>query len=60
MHLCDIDIPNGVTFIESKLSNPGNKLGIFCIGDVKVGLGICYDLRFEELAKVYRMRGNVR
>lgn len=57
MHLFDIDIPGGITFKESDVLSPGNELAMFEIDRVKVGLGICYDLRFEELAKLYRLKG---
>lgn len=57
MHLFDIDIPGGITFKESDVLSPGNELAMFEIDGVKVGLGICYDLRFEELAKLYRVKG---
>lgn len=54
MHLFDIDIPGKITFKESDVLSPGNSLGTFKIGECKIGIGICYDLRFEELAKLYR------
>ncbi|XP_056631941.1 omega-amidase NIT2 isoform X2 [Diorhabda carinulata] len=57
MHLFDIDIPGKVTFKESDILSPGNEFTTFNIDDIKVGLGICYDLRFEELAKIYRLEG---
>ncbi|XP_050294997.1 omega-amidase NIT2 [Anthonomus grandis grandis] len=57
MHLFDIDIPGGITFKESDVLSAGNQLAIFEVYGVKVGLGICYDLRFEELAKLYRLQG---
>ncbi|XP_030762381.1 omega-amidase NIT2 [Sitophilus oryzae] len=55
MHLFDIDIPNGITFKESDVLAAGNNLSSFEVNGIKVGLGICYDLRFEELAKLYRL-----
>ncbi|XP_066245715.1 omega-amidase NIT2 [Euwallacea similis] len=57
MHLFDIDIPGGITFKESDVLSAGNELGTFLLDGVKVGLGVCYDLRFEELAKLYRLQG---
>ncbi|CAG9807714.1 unnamed protein product [Chironomus riparius] len=57
MHLFDIDIPNEMTFRESDSLSPGNELTIINIKDFKIGLGICYDVRFEELAKLYRKQG---
>lgn len=59
MHLFDIDIPGGITFKESDILHGGNEPVVFDIDEanVKVGLGICYDMRFEELAKVYRLKG---
>lgn len=50
-HLFDIDIPNGITFKESVTLSAGNKSTVFKLGDFgNVGLGICYDIRFPELA----------
>ncbi|KAJ8965944.1 hypothetical protein NQ314_003829 [Rhamnusium bicolor] len=57
MHLFDIDIPGGITFKESDVLQAGNELVTFDFNGIKVGLGICYDLRFEELAKLYRLQG---
>jgi omega-amidase len=58
-HLFDIDIPGKITFKESETLSPGNGLTTFDIGAWKVGLGICYDLRFNEMATVYRKKGNL-
>ncbi|WPK23058.1 hypothetical protein PUMCH_000282 [Australozyma saopauloensis] len=50
-HLFDIDIPNGITFKESETLSAGDKATVFKLGDFgNVGLGICYDIRFPELA----------
>ncbi|XP_044264279.1 omega-amidase NIT2 [Tribolium madens] len=57
MHLFDIDIPGGITFKESDILCSGRDLVTFEMYGVTVGLGICYDLRFEELAKLYRIKG---
>lgn len=59
IHLFDIDIPGGITFKESEILSGGNELVTFDICGISVGLGICYDLRFEELAKLYRKNGNL-
>lgn len=57
MHLFDIDIPGGITFKESDILSAGNSLETFCVKDLKIGLGVCYDIRFEELARLYRLKG---
>lgn len=57
MHLFDIDIPGKITFKESDILSSGNELSIFTMENMKIGIGICYDLRFEELAKLYRLNG---
>ncbi|KAM9898910.1 hypothetical protein OXX79_006036, partial [Metschnikowia pulcherrima] len=50
-HLFDIDIPNGITFKESVTLSAGDKATVFKLGEFgNVGLGICYDIRFPELA----------
>ena len=58
MHLFDIDIPGGIRFKESEVLSPGDSFSTFQVNDqVKVGLGICYDIRFEEMARIYRNMG---
>ncbi|KAG5420773.1 NIT3 [Candida metapsilosis] len=52
-HLFDIDIPNGITFQESLTLTAGDKATVFKLGEFgNVGLGICYDIRFPELASI--------
>lgn len=57
MHLFDIDIPGKITFKESEVLSPGSGYLTFDIDDVKIGVGICYDLRFAELAQIYTKLG---
>ncbi|EGW32387.1 uncharacterized protein SPAPADRAFT_55849 [Spathaspora passalidarum NRRL Y-27907] len=53
VHLFDIDIPNGITFQESLTLTGGDKATVFKLGEFgNVGLGICYDIRFPELASI--------
>jgi len=54
MHLFDIDVPGKITFKESEVLSPGNSLAVLDTPfGCRVGLGICYDIRFAELAQVY-------
>ncbi|XP_058839007.1 omega-amidase NIT2-like [Topomyia yanbarensis] len=57
MHLFDMDIPGVCTFKESSVLTAGNQFFTFNIGELKVGLGICYDQRFAEFAAVYQQLG---
>lgn len=57
MHLFDVDIPGEITFKESDTFLSGDSLTIVNIRGFKIGFGICYDARFEELAKLYRLKG---
>ena len=36
---------------------PGADLGIFALGPVTCGIGICYDLRFPDLFRLYAKKG---
>lgn len=49
VHLFDIDLPGEMTFFESDTLTPGSHATTFSVGGRKVGLGICYDIRFHEL-----------
>lgn len=53
VHLFDIDIPGGITFKELVTLSAGNKSTVFKLGEFgNAGLGICYDIRFPELAMI--------
>ena len=49
MHLFDVDVPGGVRFAESTTCKPGEEVAVAGTELGKVGLSICYDLRFAEL-----------
>lgn len=53
IHLFDIDIPGKITFKESEVLSAGNKVTLFEMPEYgQVGLAICYDVRFPELAMI--------
>lgn len=58
VHLFDIDIPGKITFRESDVLTPGNKLTLVDIPPYgKIALAICYDIRFPELATIAARKG---
>ncbi|XP_036426602.1 omega-amidase NIT2 [Colossoma macropomum] len=57
IHLFDIDVPGKIRFQESETLSPGSSLSMFETPYCKVGVGICYDIRFSELAQIYAKKG---
>lgn len=58
VHLFDIDIPGKITFKESEVLSPGNKVTILDLPEYgKIAIAICYDIRFPELAMVAARQG---
>ncbi|KMZ69356.1 hypothetical protein ZOSMA_216G00270 [Zostera marina] len=57
IHLFDIDIPGKITFKESDILKAGDNLTIVDTDVGRIGIGICYDIRFPELAMLYAARG---
>lgn len=57
IHLFDVDIPDGVTHRESDTIAPGQDLVICEVETMRVGLSICYDLRFPELYRELAVAG---
>jgi len=57
MHLFDIDIPGKITFKESDTLTGGDSATVFDTPYGRIGIGICYDIRFPMLANVYRDAG---
>ena len=52
MHLFDIDVKGKITFKESDVLTAGDNYTIADTEFGKVGIGICYDIRFPELARI--------
>lgn len=52
VHMFDVDVPGGIKFTESDALTAGDSITTFNIPELslKVGIGICYDLRFPEMA----------
>lgn len=57
VHLFDIDVEGGQRFMESDTLSPGNAVTTFDTEFGTMGLCICFDLRFEELARCMCLRG---
>lgn len=49
-HLFDIDIKGGQYFKESDILSPGEAITVFDSPWGKIGLGICFDIRFSKTA----------
>lgn len=57
MHLFDINVKGKIYFKESDTLTAGNKVTIAKTNFGKIGIGICYDIRFPELAKLMVEQG---
>ncbi|KJX99766.1 nitrilase family protein (Nit3) [Zymoseptoria brevis] len=58
VHLFDIDIPGKISFHESEVLSPGNKVTIIDLPEYgKIAVAICYDIRFPELATIPARKG---
>ncbi|CAL8082182.1 unnamed protein product [Orchesella dallaii] len=57
VHLFDIDVPGKIKFQESEVLEGGDNLTIIETEWCKIGVGICYDIRFPEMAQIYRQKG---
>ncbi len=57
IHLFDVDVPGGVRFQESHTVVAGEEIVVAETPLARLGLSICYDLRFGELYRALRRRG---
>ena len=57
IHLYDVDLPDQPPIRESDSITPGGKLVTHRVGEVRVGLSICYDVRFPELYRGLMAQG---
>lgn len=57
-HLFDVNNKRGIVFKESNSFGYGEKLTVLKTEFGNIGLGICYDIRFPELTKIYKEKYN--
>ncbi|XP_073010539.1 omega-amidase, chloroplastic-like [Typha latifolia] len=56
LHLFDVDIIGDITFRESDILMAGGEPTVVDTDVGRIGIGICHDIRFPELAMLYRLR----
>lgn len=57
MHLFDVDVKGGIYFKESDTLTPGSEFSVCETDYASIGLGICYDVRFPQLANINVKKG---
>lgn len=57
IHLFDVDLPNGERYRESAIITPGDKAVVANIPGTKLGMSICYDIRFPHLYREMAKQG---
>lgn len=57
IHLFDIDVPGKIRFFESDTLTSGNELTVVDTVFGKIGVAICFDIRFAELFREMAVEG---
>ena len=57
IHMFDVDLANGESWRESAIYAPGERCVVASLGQMRLGLGICYDLRFSALFRAQAQAG---
>jgi len=57
LHLFDVELGDSGTYSESAATSPGSAVVVVEVGGFKLGLSICYDLRFPELYRALSEQG---
>jgi predicted amidohydrolase len=57
LHMFDVDLPDGESYRESQYFRPGNKAVVAALPFGRLGLSICYDLRFPALYRALASAG---
>ena len=57
MHLFDIDVAGGQSFRESDTLSAGDAVTVFDTEFGRMGLCVCYDFRFPEMARLMALKG---
>jgi predicted amidohydrolase len=57
IHMFDVDLAGGESWRESAIYAPGDRCVVADLGEARVALGICYDLRFAGLFRAQAKAG---
>ncbi|HXK19301.1 MAG TPA: carbon-nitrogen hydrolase family protein [Polyangiaceae bacterium] len=57
VHLFDVELGSGGSYAESAATSPGSSVVVVEVEGFKLGLSICYDLRFPELYRALSEQG---
>jgi predicted amidohydrolase len=57
LHMFDVDLPNGESARESATYEPGDRAVVVQAGEARLGLTICYDVRFPALYRALAQAG---
>jgi len=57
LHMFDVDLPTGETARESETYEPGDRAVAARAGELKLGLTVCYDVRFPALYRALALAG---
>jgi predicted amidohydrolase len=57
VHLFDAQPPGGVTYFESEFISAGSQMRVVAVGEMRLGLSICFDVRFAEFYRALVLAG---
>jgi predicted amidohydrolase len=57
LHMFDVDLPTGESSRESATYEPGDRAATAQAGELKLGMTVCYDLRFPALYRALALAG---
>jgi predicted amidohydrolase len=57
LHMFDVDLPTGESARESAVYEPGDRAVVVQAGEARLGLTICYDVRFPALYRALALAG---
>ncbi len=57
IHLFDVDLPSGESWRESAVYRPGERAVVLDLPWLRVGVSICYDIRFPHLYRAQAQAG---
>jgi predicted amidohydrolase len=57
LHMFDVDLPTGESSRESATYEPGDRAVTAQVGELKLGMTVCYDLRFPALYRALALAG---